>query len=102
MLYIIDMVKELGLWVVVEGVEIEVQLVYLYSWYVEFGQGWLFLWLLLCDEFVVFYQKWQQQYGVVCEYMQNLCSVLIECEGVEQDGEWWSFLWWIVFGGFIR
>ncbi|MDN8814859.1 EAL domain-containing protein, partial [Staphylococcus aureus] len=52
--HIIDMAKELGLWVVAEGVETEAQLAYLHSRKVEFGQGWLFSRPLPRDEFVAF------------------------------------------------
>lgn len=78
--HIIDMAKELGLWVVAEGVETEAQLAYLHSRHVEFGQGWLFSRPLPRDEFVAFHHKRQQQYGAAREHMQNPRSVPIEQE----------------------
>jgi len=81
--HIIDMAKELGLWVVAEGVETEAQLAYLHSRHVEFGQGWLFSRPLPRDEFVAFHHKRQQQYGAAREHMQNPRSVPIEREGIE-------------------
>ncbi len=81
--HIIDMAKELGLWVVAEGVETEAQLAYLHTRKVEFAQGWLFSRPLPRDEFVVFHHKRQQRYGAAREHMQNPRSVPIEREGVE-------------------
>lgn len=74
------MAKELGLWVVAEGVETEAQLAYLHTRKVEFAQGWLFSRPLPRDEFVVFHHKRQQRYGAAREHMQNPRSVPIDPE----------------------
>ena len=78
--HIIEMARELGLWVVAEGVETEAQLAYLHSQHVQFGQGWLFSRPLPRDEFVAFHHRRQQQYGAAREHMQNPRSVPIERE----------------------
>ncbi|AVJ31670.1 MULTISPECIES: EAL domain-containing protein [Stenotrophomonas] len=82
--HIIGMARELGLWVVAEGVETEAQLAYLHSQHVQFGQGWLFSRPLPRDEFIAFHRKRQQQYGAAREHMQNPRSVPFERE---QAGE---------------
>lgn len=82
--HIIGMARELGLWVVAEGVETEAQLAYLHSQHVQFGQGWLFSRPLPRDEFIAFHHKRQQQYGAAREHMQNPRSVPFERE---QAGE---------------
>ena len=74
------MARELGLWVVAEGVETEAQLAYLHGQKVQFGQGWLFSRPLPRDEFVAFHHKRQQRYGAAREQMQNPRSVPIEQE----------------------
>ncbi|KAF1014195.1 MAG: putative cyclic di-GMP phosphodiesterase PdeB [Stenotrophomonas maltophilia] len=53
--HIIRMARELGLWVVAEGVETEAQLAYLHGHEVQFGQGWLFSRPLPRDEFIAYY-----------------------------------------------
>ena len=78
--HIIGMARELGLWVVAEGVETEAQLAYLHSQHVQFGQGWLFSRPLPRDEFIAFHRKRQQQYGAAREHMQNPRSVPFERE----------------------
>jgi len=82
--HIIGMARELGLWVVAEGVETEAQLAYLHSQHVQFGQGWLFSRPLPRDEFIAFHRKRQQQYGAAREHMQNPRRVPFERE---QAGE---------------
>ena len=82
--HIIGMARELGLWLVAEGVETEAQLAYLHSQHVQFGQGWLFSRPLPRDEFIAFHRKRQQQYGAAREHMQNPRSVPFERE---QAGE---------------
>jgi sensor c-di-GMP phosphodiesterase-like protein len=82
--HIIGMARELGLWLVAEGVETEAQLAYLHSQQVQFGQGWLFSRPLPRDEFIAFHRKRQQQYGAAREHMQNPRSVPFERE---QAGE---------------
>lgn len=76
--HIIDMAKELGLWVVAEGVETEPQLAYLHSQQVQFGQGWLFSRPLPRDAFIAFHQQRKQRYGAAREDMQNPRTVPIE------------------------
>ena len=78
--HIIGMAKELGLWVVAEGVETEAQLAYLHSQQVQFGQGWLFSRPLPRDEFIAFHHKRRQRYGAAREHMQNPRSVPFERE----------------------
>ena len=82
--HIINMAKELGLFVVAEGVETEPQLAYLHSQKVQFGQGWLFSRPLPRDEFIAFHRQRQQRYGAAREDMQNPRSVPIEQAGVEE------------------
>jgi len=82
--HIIGMARELGLWVVAEGVETEAQLAYLHSQHVQFGQGWLFSRPLPRDEFIAFHRKRQQQYGAAREHMQNPRSVPFEREQAEE------------------
>ncbi len=80
--HIIDMAKELGLWVVAEGVETEAQLAYLHARKVEFAQGWLFSAAATGRVRGVPPQAaaalWRG-----AEHMQNPRSVPIEREGVE-------------------
>ncbi|WMJ67655.1 EAL domain-containing protein [Stenotrophomonas sp. 24(2023)] len=78
--HIIGMARELGLWVVAEGVETEAQLAYLHAQQVQFGQGWLFARPLPREEFIAFHARRQQQYGAAREVMQNPRSVDIERE----------------------
>ncbi|WP_164074704.1 EAL domain-containing protein [Stenotrophomonas maltophilia] len=82
--HIIDMAKELGLWVVAEGVETEPQLAYLHSQQVQFGQGWLFSRPLPRDAFIAFHHQRQQRYGAAREDMQNPRSVPIERAAAEE------------------
>ncbi|MGE6332337.1 EAL domain-containing protein [Stenotrophomonas sp. NPDC077659] len=82
--HIIDMAKELGLWVVAEGVETEPQLAYLHSQQVQFGQGWLFSRPLPRDEFIAFHRQRQQRYGAAREDMQNPRSVPVEQAPTEE------------------
>lgn len=82
--HIIDMARELGLWVVAEGVETEPQLAYLHSQQVQFGQGWLFSRPLPRDAFIAFHHQRQQRYGAAREDMQNPRSVPIEQAGAEE------------------
>ena len=82
--HIIDMAKELGLWVVAEGVETEPQLAYLHSQQVQFGQGWLFSRPLPRDAFIAFHHQRQQRYGTAREDMQNPRSVPIERAAAEE------------------
>ncbi|WP_303637736.1 EAL domain-containing protein [Stenotrophomonas tuberculopleuritidis] len=83
--HIIGMARELGLWVVAEGVETEAQLAYLHSQHVQFGQGWLFSRPLPRDEFIAFHHKRQQRYGAAREHMQNPRSVPFEREQAGED-----------------
>jgi sensor c-di-GMP phosphodiesterase-like protein len=65
------MAKTLGLFTVAEGIETSVQLAYLQSRQVEFGQGWLFSRPLPGPEFITFHEQRRTQYGKAPEDMQN-------------------------------
>jgi sensor c-di-GMP phosphodiesterase-like protein len=55
--HIIDMAKEMNLFLVAEGVESAMQLDYLLAHDVDFGQGWLFSRPLPARDFVAFYRR---------------------------------------------
>lgn len=69
--YIIVMVKSLNLFIVVEGVEILEQVVYLGQYGVDFVQGWLFVKFLLVGEFIDFYWVMLVDYG---SGLESICS----------------------------
>lgn len=61
--HIIDMARELGLFIVAEGIETQAQADYLRARQVDFGQGWLFAKALPAEQFVAFYEQCKARQG---------------------------------------
>ncbi|MFF7710215.1 EAL domain-containing protein [Pseudomonas sp. NPDC007930] len=68
--HIIGMARELGLFIVAEGVETQAQADYLKARQVDFGQGWLFAKALPAAEFIAFFQRCKAQSGAGPEVVQ--------------------------------
>lgn len=69
-LHIIQMAKSLGLFLVAEGVESQLQADYLTQHGVDFGQGWLFSKPLPADEFISYHRNSKATSGAAPEVIQ--------------------------------
>ena len=69
-LHIIEMARELGLFSVAEGIEVEEQADYLRKHGVDFGQGWLFSRPLPAEEFIAFHRHNKAKHGSAPEVIQ--------------------------------
>ncbi|WP_273795153.1 EAL domain-containing protein, partial [Brucella intermedia] len=62
-LHIIDMARDLGYFLVAEGIETPEQLRFLKNHSVDFGQGWLFAKPMPAESFIAFLRQHEHQYG---------------------------------------